>query len=377
MMFDYLIVGAGLFGAVFAQQMKAAGKAPLIIDRRNHIGGNIFTEDCEGIDIHKYGAHIFHTDNSDVWEYVRRFSEFNSFIHRPLANFRGTLFALPFNMNTFQQMWGVKNAEEAKSIISRQRAELKGPARNLEEQAISLVGRDIYEKLIKGYTEKQWGRACRELPSFIISRIPVRFSFDNSYFDAKYQGIPVGGYTKMVQRMLDGVEIRLGIDYLSNRSSLDPLATKVVYTGAIDEYFDYCFGALQYRSVRFETELFDIPDFQGNAVINYTDIDTPYTRVIEHKWFQFGKDARGQDIPLTIISREYSREWAVGDEPYYPINNDKNNSLYLKYRKLADNSKKVVFGGRLGEYKYYDMDQVVESAIRLAKQELAGGGSTI
>ena len=369
-MYDYLIVGAGLFGAVFAQQAKEKGKKVLVIDRRDHIAGNIYTKRIEGINVHQYGAHIFHTNNKIVWEYVNRFAEFNRFTNSPVANYKGQLYSLPFNMYTFNKMWGVRTPEEAAIIIDEQRKEIKGEPRNLEEQAISLVGRDIYEKLIKGYTEKQWGRECKNLPAFIIKRLPVRFSFDNNYFNALYQGIPIGGYTKMVENMLEGIEIRLNEDYLHKKAYYDGLADKIIYTGAIDAYFSYCIGNLEYRSVRFENEILDISNFQGNAAVNYTDSETPWTRIIEHKWFEFGKDENGEDIPKTIISREYSSEWKPGDEPYYPVNDDKNSQLLEKYKELAAKEEKVIFGGRLGEYKYYDMDAVIASALEFAENEL-------
>ena len=365
--YDYLIVGAGLFGAVFAHEAKAAGKSVLVIDKRPNIAGNVYTEQIEGIHVHKYGAHIFHTNNREVWEYVNRFAVFNRFTNSPVANYHGELYSLPFNMYTFNRMWGVVTPQEAADRIEEQRkaAGITEP-RNLEEQAISLIGTDIYEKLVKGYTEKQWGRPCTELPAFIIKRLPVRLTFDNNYFNALYQGIPVGGYTKMVGNMLDGIEVRLNCDYLDNRAEWDALADKVIYTGPIDAFFDFCYGALEYRSVRFETEVLDMPNFQGNAAVNYTDRETPWTRIIEHKWFEFGKDENGQDLPRTVISREFSSEWKPGDEPYYPVNDAKNGGLYGRYRELADKEGKVVFGGRLGEYKYYDMDQVIASALEAA-----------
>ena len=370
-MYDYLIVGAGLFGSVFARQATDAGKKVLVIDKRPNIAGNVYTEDIEKIHVHKYGAHIFHTNNKGVWEYVTKFAEFNRFTNSPVANYKGELYSLPFNMYTFNKMWNVITPQEAAAKIEEQRKEagITEP-QNLEEQAISLVGKDIYEKLIKGYTEKQWGRDCKDLPSFIIKRLPVRLTFDNNYFNALYQGIPVGGYTKMVANMLDGIEVRLNTDYLENKDELDKLAEKVVYTGAIDAYFDYKLGALEYRSVRFDTEVLDTPNFQGNAAVNYTDRETPWTRIIEHKWFEFGKDDEGNDIPKTVISREYSSEWKVGDEPYYPVNDEKNGKLYQEYKKLAEDEKNVIFGGRLGEYKYYDMDAVIASALDLCEKEL-------
>ena len=360
-----------MFGSVFARQATDAGKKVLVIDKRPNIAGNVYTEDIEDIHVHKYGAHIFHTNNKEVWNYVTRFAEFNRFTNSPVANYKGELYSLPFNMYTFNKMWGVVTPEEAAAKIEEQRkdAGITEP-HNLEEQAISLVGKDIYEKLIKGYTEKQWGRDCKDLPSFIIKRLPVRLTFDNNYFNALYQGIPVGGYTKMVANMLDGIEVCLDTDYFENKTKLDALADKIVYTGAIDAYFEYQLGDLEYRSVRFETEVLDKPNFQGNAAVNYTDRETPWTRIIEHKWFEFGKDDDGNDIPKTVISREYSSEWKVGDEPYYPVNDEKNGALYQEYKKLADKEQKVIFGGRLGEYKYYDMDAVIASALELAEKEL-------
>ena len=362
-------MGAGLFGAAFAQQVRAAGKSVLVIDRRNHIGGNVYTEEIEGIQVHRYGAHIFHTNDRSVWEYVNRFAEFNRYTNAPVANYRGELYSLPFNMYTFNKLWGVVTPREAEAKIREQReaAGITEP-KNLEEQAISLVGTDIYERLIKGYTEKQWGRPCSELPSFIIKRLPVRFTFDNNYFNARYQGIPVGGYTGMVERMLDGVEVRLNVDYLQHKTELDALADRVVYTGSVDAYFDDCYGPLSYRSVRFETEVLDTPNFQGNAVVNYTDRETPFTRIIEHKFFEFGTQ------PKTVISREYSAEWRPGMEPYYPVNDEKNSALYEQYKALADRERKTVFGGRLGEYRYYDMDAVLLSALQLAEKELGKEG---
>lgn len=362
--YDYLVVGAGLYGSIFAHEAKAHGKSVLVIDKRPNIGGNIYTEDIEGIHVHKYGAHIFHTNNTRVWKYITQFAEFNRFTNSPVANYKGELYSLPFNMYTFNKMWGVVTPDEAAAKIEEQKKEagITNP-QNLEEQAISLVGRDIFEKLVKGYTEKQWGRDCKDLPAFIIKRLPVRLTFDNNYFNALYQGIPMGGYTKMVENILGDIEVRTGVDYLQNKAELDELADKVVYTGAIDAYFDYKLGTLEYRSVRFETELLDTPNFQGNAAVNYTDRETPWTRIIEHKWFEFGKDDYGNDLPKTVISREYSSEWKPGDEPYYPVNDDKNSALYTEYKKLADAEDKVIFGGRLGEYKYYDMDAVIESVL--------------
>ena len=369
--YDYLIVGAGLYGAVFAHEAKAAGKRVLVIDKRPNIGGNVYTEPVEGIQVHVYGAHIFHTSSKEVWDYVNRFSVFNRFTNSPVANYRGELYSLPFNMYTFNKMWGVVTPEEAAAKIAEQRKEITGEPKNLEEQAISLVGRDIFEKLVKGYTEKQWGRDCKELPAFIIRRLPVRLTFDNNYFNALYQGIPVGGYTRLVENMLDGIEVHLNCDYLENRETLDALAEKVLYTGPIDAFYGFCLGTLQYRSVRFETELLDMPNFQGNAAVNYTDRETPWTRIIEHKWFTFGKDENGNDLPKTVISREYSAEWKPGDEPYYPVNDERNGALYRAYKDLADREEKVVFGGRLGEYKYYDMDQVIAAALVKSHQLLA------
>ena len=368
--YDYLIVGAGLFGAVFAHEAKKAGKKCLVIDKRDHIAGNIYTEAVEGINVHRYGAHIFHTNNKAVWQYVNQFAEFNRYTNSPVANYHGQIYNLPFNMNTFNKMWGVVTPEEAAAKIEEQKKEITGEPKNLEEQAISLVGRDIYEKLVKGYTEKQWGRDCRELPAFIIKRLPVRLTFDNNYFNALYQGIPIGGYTKMVENLLDGIEVRLNTDYLEHKAELDALADKVVYTGPIDAYFGFKLGTLEYRSVRFENETLDIPNFQGNAAVNYTDRETPWTRIIEHKWFEFGKDEDGNDLPKTIISREYSSEWKAGDEPYYPVNDEKNGQLYAKYKELADKETGVIFGGRLGEYKYYDMDTTIASVLDMCEKEL-------
>ena len=364
-MYDYLVVGAGLYGAVFAHEAKEAGKSVLVIDKRPNIAGNVYTEKIEGINVHKYGAHIFHTNNAKVWNYINCFATFNRFTNSRVANYKGELYSMPFNMYTFNKMWGVVTPEEAAAKIEEQKKEITGEPKNLEEQAISLVGRDIYEKLVKGYTEKQWGRDCKELPAFIIKRLPVRLTFDNNYFNALYQGIPVGGYTKMVENLLEGIEVRLNEDYLVKKQEYDQLAEKVVYTGAIDAYFDYRLGNLEYRSVRFENEVLDIPNFQGNAAVNYTDRETPWTRIIEHKWFEFGKDEDGNDLPKTVISREYSSEWKPGDEPYYPVNDEKNSNLYREYKKMADAQEKVIFGGRLGEYKYYDMDQVIAAALEL------------
>ena len=369
--YDYLVVGSGLYGAVFAHEAKEKGKSVLVIDKRPNIAGNVYTEKVEGINFHKYGAHIFHTNNTKVWNYITQFANFNRFTNSPVANYKGELYSMPFNMYTFNKMWGVVTPEEAAAKIEEQKAEIKGEPQNLEEQAISLVGRDIYEKLVKGYTEKQWGRDCKELPAFIIKRLPVRLTFDNNYFNALYQGIPVGGYTKMVENLLDGIEVRLNEDYLEKKAEYDAMADKVIYTGAIDAYFNYSLGNLEYRSVRFENEILDKPNFQGNAAVNYTDRETPWTRIIEHKWFEFGKDENGNDLPKTIISKEYSSEWKPGDEPYYPVNDEKNGKLYADYKALADKEEKVIFGGRLGEYKYYDMDAVIASALDMCEKELA------
>ena len=360
MKYDYLIVGAGLFGAVFAHEAKKAGKSCLVVEKRSHIAGNVFTEELEGIHVHRYGAHIFHTSNKEVWDYVNQFAEFNNFVNSPIANFEGKLYNLPFNMNTFYAMWGVKTPAEAEMMITRQREEaaIKEP-RNLEEQAISLVGSDIYRILIKGYTEKQWGRPCTELPASIIKRLPVRLTYDNNYFNDRYQGIPVGGYTKMVEKMFDGVEIRLNFDYLEHKEELDALADKIIFTGPIDSYFNYCLGTLNYRSVRFESETLNQKNYQGVAVVNYTEREIPYTRIIEHKHFDFGQQEK------TIISREYPSEWKLGDEPYYPVNDEINMNLYFKYKELAQQEKKILFGGRLGSYRYYDMDKVIVEALAL------------
>lgn len=370
MKYDYLVVGSGLYGAIFAHEAKKSGKTVLVLEKRAHVGGNIYTEKIEGINVHMYGAHIFHTNNKIVWNYITKFAEFNRFTNSPVANYKGDLYSMPFNMYTFNKMWGVVTPEEAEARIREQRAEIKGEPHNLEEQAISLVGRDIFEKLIKGYTEKQWGRDCKDLPPFIIKRLPVRYTFDNNYFNALYQGIPIGGYTKLIENLLNGIEVRLNTDYLENKEAWNSLADKVIYTGPIDAYFDYQLGYLQYRSVRFENEILDIPNFQGNAAVNYTDRETPWTRIIEHKWFEFGKDEEGNDLPKTIISREYSSEWKPGDEPYYPVNDEKNSRLYEEYRMLADTECKVIFGGRLGEYKYYDMDQVIAAVLEQCEAEL-------
>lgn len=370
MKYDYLIVGSGLYGAIFAHEAKAKGKSVLVVDKRPNIAGNVYTEKQEGINVHMYGAHIFHTNDKRVWNYITQFAEFNRFTNSPVANYKGELYSMPFNMYTFNKMWGVVTPEEAAAKIEEQKKEITGEPKNLEEQAISLVGRDIYEKLVKGYTEKQWGRDCKELPAFIIKRLPVRLTFDNNYFNALYQGIPIGGYTKMVENLLDGIEVRLNTDYLEHKAELDALADKVVYTGPIDAYFGFKLGTLEYRSVRFENETLDIPNFQGNAAVNYTDRETPWTRIIEHKWFEFGKDEDGNDLPKTIISREYSSEWKAGDEPYYPVNDEKNGQLYTKYKELADRENGVIFGGRLGEYKYYDMDTTIASVLDMCEKEL-------
>lgn len=364
--YDYLIVGAGLFGAVCACEAVKHGKKVLVVDKRSHIAGNVYTETQNGICVHRYGAHIFHTNDENVWEYVNRFVSFNRFTNSPVADYKGELYSLPFNMYTFNKLWGVNTPQEAEEIIRSQReaSGIKEPA-NLEEQAISLVGTDIYEKLVKGYTEKQWGRKCSELPPEIIKRLPVRFCFDNNYFNARYQGIPEKGYTALVEAMLEGAEVRLDTDFLENREELERSAEKIIYTGAIDAYFGYCLGALQYRSVRFETQTIDTDNFQGNAVVNYTDAQTQWTRIIEHKWFNFGKDENGNDCRGTVISREYSSEWHPGDEPYYPINDERNNTLYRQYEQLAQKDDKVIFGGRLGQYRYFDMDAAIGSALEL------------
>ena len=357
-MYDYLIVGAGLFGAVFAHEAYKKGRTCLVIDKRNNIGGNIYTESTEGINVHKYGAHIFHTSDKQIWDYVNRFAEFNNYINSPVAVYKDELYNLPFNMNTFSRMWNIRTPEQAKEIIASQIADLGiTEPHNLEEQALSLVGRDVYEKLIKGYTEKQWGRDCKELPAFIIKRLPLRFVYDNNYFNDRYQGIPIGGYTAIIEKMLEGIEVRTGTDYFDFIRDNKNIARKTIFTGMIDEYYGYCYGPLQYRSVRFETEVLDCENYQGNAVVNYTDREVPYTRIIEHKHFEFGKQ------PKTVISREYSSEWKQGMEPYYPVNNEENNALYEKYRELADKESNVIFGGRLGQYKYYDMVKVIAAAL--------------
>lgn len=365
MKYDYLVVGAGLYGAVFAYEAKKKGKTCLVIDKRDHIAGNIYCENIHDINVHKYGAHIFHTSDKKIWDYVNQFAEFNNYINSPIARYKNELYNLPFNMNTFSKMWNIVTPQEAKDIIASQIADLNiTEPKNLEEQALSLVGKDVYEKLIKGYTEKQWGRDCKELPSFIIKRLPLRFVYDNNYFNDRFQGIPMGGYTKIVEKMLDGIEVRLNTNYLDNREEFDAMADKIVYTGMIDQFYDYKLGVLEYRSVRFETEELDMENYQGNAVVNYTEREVPYTRIIEHKHFEFGKQ------PTTIISREYSSEWKKGDEPYYPVNNEKNNNLYKQYKELADKEAKVIFGGRLGGYKYYDMDKVIAAALEMCETEL-------
>lgn len=366
--YNYLIVGAGLYGAVFANYMNNQNKKCLIIDKRPHIAGNIYSEDIEGIQVHKYGPHIFHTADKEIWNFVNQFAEFNHFRYEPIANYKGELYSLPFNMHTFHEIWGVSRPDEAQEILDRQRQEITGEPRNLEEQAISLVGRDIYEKLVKGYTEKQWGRDCRDLPAFIIKRLPVRMCYDNNYFNHPYQGIPIGGYTKMVEHMLEGVEIRLSENYLKDRKYYNSLADKVVYTGPVDAYFDYRLGALEYRSLRFETEIINQSNYQGIAGMNYTDSDTPYTRIIEHKFFEF--ENRNSD--RTVITREYSTEWKPGDEPYYPVNDEKNQKIYGIYKELTQKEENVIFGGRLAEYKYYDMDQVIRQALDCANREIQG-----
>lgn len=366
MKYDYLIVGAGLFGAVFANEARKNGKTCLVIEKRNHIAGNIYTENVHGINVHKYGAHIFHTSNKNVWEYINQFAEFNNYINSPIAKYKDELYNLPFNMNTFSKMWNITTPQEAHDAILKQIAKLHiTEPHNLEEQALSLVGTDVYEKLIKGYTEKQWGRDCKDLPPFIIKRLPLRFTYDNNYFNDRYQGIPIGGYTQIIEKMLEGVEVRLSTDYLLDKDAYNNLADKIIYTGMIDQYYDYRLGVLEYRSVRFETEELPVENYQGNAVVNYTDREVPYTRIIEHKHFEFGKQ------PTTIISREYSSEWKKGDEPYYPVNNEKNNMLYQRYQELAAKENKVIFGGRLGAYQYYDMDKVVAAALEMCKERLS------
>ncbi|HIU75263.1 MAG TPA: UDP-galactopyranose mutase [Candidatus Pelethocola excrementipullorum] len=364
MRYDYLIVGAGLFGSVFAYEAKKRGKTVLVIDKRDHIAGNIYTEDVEGINVHKYGAHIFHTSDKQIWDYVNQFVEFNHYINSPIAVYKDELYNLPFNMNTFSKMWNIRTPQQAKEIIEKQIAELSiTEPKNLEEQALSLAGRDVYEKLIKGYTEKQWGRDCKELPAFIIKRLPFRFTYDNNYFNDRFQGIPMGGYTKIVEKMLEGIEVLTSTDFADFKKTHPDIADKIVFTGMLDAYFDYQLGALEYRSVRFENEVLDCDNYQGNAVVNYTERDVPYTRIIEHKHFEFGKQ------PKTVISREYSSEWKVGMEPYYPVNDERNNALVAKYQELAAKEKHVIFGGRLGNYKYYDMDKVIVAALEAVKGE--------
>ena len=359
-MFDYLIVGAGLYGAVCAYELKKAGKKCLVIDKRDHIAGNIYTKEVSGINVHQYGAHIFHTSNKKVWDYVNQFAEFNHYINSPIAVYKDELYNLPFNMNTFSKMWNIRTPQEAKDMIEKQVKDLNiTEPKNLEEQALSLVGKDVYEKLVKGYTEKQWGRDCTELPSFIIKRLPCRFTYDNNYFNDRYQGIPMGGYTQMVEKMLEGTEVKLNTDYFEFIKENPEIAEKIIFTGCIDEYYNFQFGPLKYRSVRFETEELPMESYQGNAVVNYTEREVPYTRIIEHKHFEFGKQ------PTTIISREYSSEWSVGKEPYYPVNDDENTALYAKYAALAEKEGNVIFGGRLGAYKYYDMDKVIDAALTM------------
>ena len=363
-MYDYLIVGAGFFGAVFAHEAQKHGKRCLVVERRGHIGGNCYTADVESIHVHRYGAHIFHTSDRQIWTYINQFCTFNNYVNSPIANYRGEIYNMPFNMNTFSRLWNISTPAEAKAIIDAQRADAPAQPQNLEEQAISLVGRDIYEKLVKGYTEKQWGRPCMELPAFIIRRLPVRFRYDNNYFNDRYQGIPEGGYTPIFEKLLDGIDVRLNCDYFDHKDELRAQCRKVVFTGPIDRYFDYCYGPLQFRSLRFESEVLDMENYQGNAVVNYTDRETPYTRVIEHKHFEFGTQ------PKTVITREYPMDWHPGDEPYYTVNDEKNDQLYQRYAALAEREPDVLFGGRLGEYKYYDMDKVIASALGFAAREL-------
>ena len=362
--YDYLMVGSGLYSAVFAYKARQKGKSVLVVEKRDHIGGNIYCQDVEGIHVHKYGAHIFHTSNREVWDFVNSLVEFNRYTNSPVANYKGEMYNMPFNMNTFSKMWNISTPQQAKAIIEEQRSSIQGEPSNLEEQAISLVGTDIYRKLVKGYTEKQWGRDCKDLPAFIIKRLPVRFTYDNNYFNDLYQGIPIGGYNVIIDKLFEGCDIETGVDYLEHKEHYDALAETVVYTGTIDGYYGYRFGKLQYRTVRFETELLDTDNYQGVAVVNYTDRETPYTRIIEHKHFEFGQQEK------TVISREYPSEWTEGMEPYYPVNDEKNQALYQKYAALASQEKNVIFGGRLGEYKYYDMDKVIESAFRAAEKYL-------
>lgn len=360
--YDYLIVGTGLYGSIFAYEMNKKGNKCLVIDKRNHIGGNIYTEEIEGINVHKYGAHIFHTSNKEVWEYINQFCEFNNYINSPIASYKGEIYNLPFNMNTFNKLWGVRTPKEAQEKIEEQKKEYGiGEPKNLEEQAISLIGKDIYEKLIKGYTEKQWGRDAKDLPSFIIKRLPVRFTYDNNYFNDRYQGVPIGGYTKIIEKMLEGIEVRLNSNFFDKREEYENIADKIIFTGMIDEYYNYCFGKLEYRSLRFEIEVLNEENYQGNAVVNYTEREIPYTRIIEHKHFEYGQQEK------TVITKEYLSEWKEGEEPYYPVNNERNNELYSKYKELADKEEKVIFGGRLGEYKYYDMDKVIEKVLKQGK----------
>ncbi len=366
MRYDFLVVGAGLYGAVFAHEAKLKGRNCLVIDKRGHIAGNLYTREVEGIQVHEYGAHIFHTSDKEIWNYINQFAEFNNYINSPVAVYRDELYNLPFNMNTFSKMWGIRTPQEAKEKIAAQIADLHiAEPQNLEEQALSLVGEDVYRKLVKGYTEKQWGRDCTELPAFIIRRLPLRFTYDNNYFSDRYQGIPFGGYTAMVERMLEGVTVRLGVDYLEHRIDFDGMADRVIYTGQIDRFFDYCEGVLAYRMVRFEQEILECDNYQGNAVVNYTEREVPYTRIIEHKHFEFGTQ------PKTVISKEYPSEWHKGEEPYYPVNDEKNNAVYEMYKRLAAKEKKVIFGGRLGEYRYYDMDKVVGRALKMSRQVLS------
>lgn len=364
MKYDYLIVGAGLFGATFAYEATKRGKKCLVIDKRNHIGGNIYTEEIEGIQVHKYGAHIFHTSDKEIWEYINQFAEFNRYTNSPIAIYKDEVYNMPFNMNTFSRMWNIKEPEEAKKIIEKQIEEsgIVEP-QNLEEQAISLVGKDIYEKLVKGYTEKQWGKSCDELPSFIIKRLPVRFTYDNNYFNDKYQGIPIGGYTQIIEKMLAKSEVKLKCDYFKHKDELNAVANKVIYTGMIDQYYDYCYGPLEYRSLRFETEVLNLENYQGNAVVNYTEKEVPYTRIIEHKHFEYGTQKK------TVVTKEYSKHWNIGDEPYYPLNDEKNNNLFLKYKNKLISDRKINFCGRLGDYKYYDMDDIIFNALKKVGEE--------